>query len=90
MHFFFLSFVPDLCEPKLVGEELPGACHWIRGLAGFCQILANLSDFVGITIDGLSESLLMAFWEKKLKASKLKEIKTLGGQLKKLKLLWSN
>ena len=43
------------------------------------RISASFSDFAEITVDGLPESLLKAFWKK---MSELKEIETLVAELK--------
>jgi hypothetical protein len=52
-----------------------------------CQIQANFSDFVGITVKGILEknkSLFRAFWQK---VYELKEIETLGGSIEKIETL---
>jgi hypothetical protein len=76
LFFFFFPFLfPfsfDLCEPKLVGEDLLGREHSasekrVRRIpANFLDFAEFRRDFVGITVDGLLESLLRAFWEKQI------------------------
>jgi hypothetical protein len=72
------SKVPELKE----NETLGGSIEKIETLV--------ISNFVGITVDGLPESLLRAFWgKKKSKVLELKENETLGGggSIEKIEIL---
>jgi hypothetical protein len=68
--FFLFSFLDDLYQPKRIGEELLDREHGIRkeGLpdfAGFRPIFQISPNFGQIS----PESLLRAFWEKKIKSA---------------------
>jgi hypothetical protein len=52
LFFIFIFFISDLCEPKLIREELLGREHGV-GEEGSPDFTGFQPNFAGITVDGI-------------------------------------